>query len=142
MAKKGTASRPLPPFIFGQPSAKWTIPLLRHFLALFKKKLVPRQHRTTMLVRLTDLEGQTPLLKQYTIAQIQRRGAPLTRKAIDSWTKEGSSFPFQPFRDFRDRNRTAYLLHQNLKRSHQTETSPIILARLVSTTYLLRILDA
>jgi len=108
MAKMGTASRPLPPLILGQPPAKWTIPLLRYFLALFKKKLIPRQHRTTMLVRLADLEDDTPLLKQCAIAQLQCRGAPLTRKAIDAWTNEESQEE-QPDKDEPDRTCEACL---------------------------------
>ena len=92
MAKRRTTHRPLPALIFGQPHLEWTLPLLKRLLALFNKPLVYRQHQTVMLVRLVDLEGETPLLKRYGVEQLLRPGASLTREAIDAWPREGKGF--------------------------------------------------
>ncbi|KAL2068959.1 hypothetical protein VTL71DRAFT_15297 [Oculimacula yallundae] len=88
MARKSTLQRPLPDLIFDRPPAEWNLPLLKQVLACFNKPLIARQFRKTMLIRLADLANDTPLLKQYAVAQILRRGALLTREAVDAWPKE------------------------------------------------------
>ncbi len=85
-SKKSKPAKPqLPPSIFGHTHAEYSLPVLKKILAIFGQELIKNQRRTTLLQRLATLEPSRSLVERDAIKQLLRRGAPLTREAVQNF---------------------------------------------------------